>query len=425
LASYRRRRLALLEQAHPMTGAYPESLATTWAMNIADVEQVSPAAAELLRVSAFLAPDAIPLEILVDGAPELGLTIAAALAGAKDDPVRVYEVLEPLTRFSLVQLDPNSNAYSVHRLVEEVVRGAMDEDSRREWARRAVRGLNRMHPPASFPVWPLWDRLVPHARVAAELVCEYGFEYDDAGALLNEAASFLRMRADFAASERMHRQTLALAEAGSPADEPRTSASLNNLAIVYSDQFRYHDAEPLFVRALDIAERAGGENDALPLALHNLAGLYVKMGRFTEAEALIERALKVWQPESEDDAFFTALLLNTRAEVHLGLGRLERAMADAEEALAMRERIGNPEKTARSYTTLGYALCRLGRYAEADRLFMQALAMREGIYSPSHPEWVLTLERRAELLRAVGRDAEAQASEERAQAIRRAVVPGE
>src|SRR5262249_28265443 len=87
LKSYRSGRLARLRKSRPALGHYPESVATTWAVNFAAVEAQSEAAADLLRLSAFLAPDLIPFELLARGASQLGPTLEAALATAPGDPL--------------------------------------------------------------------------------------------------------------------------------------------------------------------------------------------------------------------------------------------------------------------------------------------------------------------------------------------------
>ena len=51
---------------------YPETVATTWSLSFQQIEQQSPAAADLLRLCAFLAPDAIPEELLMRGTIEPG-----------------------------------------------------------------------------------------------------------------------------------------------------------------------------------------------------------------------------------------------------------------------------------------------------------------------------------------------------------------
>jgi tetratricopeptide (TPR) repeat protein len=419
--SYRANRLALLERSTPATGDYAASVATTWAMNFSELERASPTAAALLRISAFLAPDAIPLELLVLGAAELGPEVSAALTNVGDDPVVLYQTLQPLTRYSLIELDPDANVYSVHRLVQEHLRASMTEDDQRKWAQRAVRALNQAFPEASFPNWPLCDQLIPHVKLAAGWVAKWGFSIDDAGNLLNEGASFLRMRADYTAAEAMHKQSVALAEAAWPPDDERISGRLNNLAFVYLDQLRFEEAERLFARALQIAEATHVPDDSdLVLPLNNLGMLYVRMGRFEMAAPLIDRALALWR-ETDDQAFFTALLLNNKAEVLIGLGRYDEALEFAERALNMRERIGNLEKTARSYNTLAFLYFKLRRYADADAMFVKAIEAKEQVHGVQHTELIGTLERYAEFLSAEDRESEAANARMRSEAIQRKV----
>jgi transcriptional regulator with XRE-family HTH domain len=62
LDRYRQHHTHLLARGAPID--YPATVVTTWRLNIGEVTVASPAAAQLLRLSAFLAPDAIPLELL-------------------------------------------------------------------------------------------------------------------------------------------------------------------------------------------------------------------------------------------------------------------------------------------------------------------------------------------------------------------------
>ncbi|MBV9256872.1 MAG: helix-turn-helix domain-containing protein, partial [Ktedonobacteraceae bacterium] len=68
LQLYQTHRKALLARRGAQTTNYPDSVATTWSLSFHKVEQSNPAAAELLRLCAFLAPDHIPEELLTDGA---------------------------------------------------------------------------------------------------------------------------------------------------------------------------------------------------------------------------------------------------------------------------------------------------------------------------------------------------------------------
>jgi hypothetical protein len=108
-------------------------------MNFQEVERESEAAAELLYVSAFFRPDAIPFELIVKGWPLLGPPLSAALFYVEDDPLILNRVMEPLTRYSLIRIDSDNQTYSLHRLVQEVVKVRMRNDEQRVWARQSIK----------------------------------------------------------------------------------------------------------------------------------------------------------------------------------------------------------------------------------------------------------------------------------------------
>src|SRR5205814_6116651 len=62
LRLYMSQRIALLARRSRLIRDYPHTVATTWSLSFEQVEQQNPAAADLLRLCAFLAPDAIPEE---------------------------------------------------------------------------------------------------------------------------------------------------------------------------------------------------------------------------------------------------------------------------------------------------------------------------------------------------------------------------
>jgi len=73
------------------------------------------------------------------------------------------------------------------------------------------------------------------------------------------------------------------------------AAYLNDLALLYSHKGKYGEAEPLYLRALTIREKAGRPEDPfLALSLQSYAGLLRKMDRNAEAEKLEERSKAIW-----------------------------------------------------------------------------------------------------------------------------------
>jgi hypothetical protein len=60
---------------------------------------------------------------------------------------------------------------------------------------------------------------------------------------------------------------------------PDVGTDLNNLAVLYKDQGRYAEAEPLYRRALTITETAlGPTHPTVAIRLDNLAALYHAQG---------------------------------------------------------------------------------------------------------------------------------------------------
>ena len=139
LKSYRTRGIKLLEEGTPPKTEYPRSVATTWSLNFEVIKESSPASADLLVASAFMNPDFIPLEMIAKGRAVLSENIASALLEVERDPVLLYEILQPLTDFSLIKLDPAGSSFSVHRLIQVTLRRTMDPAIRDQWPPRIIR----------------------------------------------------------------------------------------------------------------------------------------------------------------------------------------------------------------------------------------------------------------------------------------------
>src|SRR5439155_6625351 len=115
----------LLKEHGEFAPDHPEPVATTWTLSFKNVEQANPAAAELLRFCAFLAPDAIPEKLFTESAADLGPT----LEPIGSDPSSLNAAIRELLKYSLVHRDYEANTLSIHRLVQEVLKDQMDEET--------------------------------------------------------------------------------------------------------------------------------------------------------------------------------------------------------------------------------------------------------------------------------------------------------
>ncbi|HXM55941.1 MAG TPA: tetratricopeptide repeat protein, partial [Candidatus Dormibacteraeota bacterium] len=243
LERYRTQQRELLSRRGVQSLDHPSSVAATFALTLDQVERADPAAAELLRLSAFLHPDGIPEELLggetATGAEQLSFDSA----------------LEVLRRYSLVRRDGVTRSVGVHRLVQAVVRGAMDQDERSLWAERAVRAIERVVPDIQTATWRGVQRYVPQALQAAVLIDDWELASPQAARLLDQLGSYLRECARHQEAESLLRRGLAMRESLFGPDSPLTVTSVTSVARLADDAGRYEEAAALYRRALDVCER--------------------------------------------------------------------------------------------------------------------------------------------------------------------------
>jgi tetratricopeptide (TPR) repeat protein len=406
LASYRRQRLKLLDKSKPIAGDYKESVATTWLMNFSEVEVANPATADLLRFSAFLDPDSIPLTLIIQSREQLGPLLSRALAGVDQDRLVLDTLLQPLTSYSLIRRDPGSESHSVHRMVQEAVKGRMDEPERRAWAERAVLTINEAFPYVEYADWPACELLLAHAAAAASLIDEWNFESTCAARLLNQAGFYNSERGRYAEAEPLYTRAVSIYQRALGPEHAYVATTLSNLAVLYRAQGRYEGAEPLHNRALGIREKAlGRDHPYVAQSLTNLAALYYSQGRYEEAEPLHRRAMVIKEKVLGPDHPDVATSLNELALLYDAQGRYDEAEALYARALAIKEKalgLDHPD-VAVSLNNLALLYTAQGRYQEAAQLQKRDLAISERALGPDHPNVATSLNNLADLYRVQGR----------------------
>lgn len=413
LNAYRKRRVALLERARELVSH--DTVSVTWAANFAAVSAISPASADVLRIAAFLAPDAVPFDVFAKGAKALGGPIAEVLADP--DELAVAEVLRPLARYSLIRADVKSRTFGVHRLVEEIVRNAILEPDRRPFVDRAVRGLNAALPEVEFDTWPICDQLVPHAIAVGVWVDAYSVVSDEAVRVFDLIGRYLLERGRLLEAKPLLDRALAIGECTLGPDHPSVARTIHNLGVYELYHARYEEAQPKLQHALAIRELAlGPDHPDVASTLNGLANTYWHRGRYAEAQPLYERALAIWERALGPDSPFVATGLNNLSSVLLRRGRYAESLTMNQRALAIRERALPPDHPhiALSISNMAENYFKLGRHAEAEALVKRALEMRERTLGPDHRDVRESLNTLAAILADQGRYPEAKAFYERA-----------
>jgi len=382
------------------------SVTITFSLAFAKLAEANPAAADVVRGCAFLAPDAIPEEIFTQAGKEWGELIEKLVA----EPLAWFEAIGEAGRFALIRRDAENKSLYLHRLVQEVVKDEMSIETRRAWGERVVGALGGVFPTVDFPNWSRCERLLPHAKIAALIVENFELGSTAAAYLLHQAASYLDDRAQYAEADPLYLRVLVTYEKTLGPDHPNTAATLNNLAVLYRHLHRDAEAEPLYQRALAIYEKElGPEHRYTAAALNNLAELHRRQERYEEAEHLYGRALAIWEKALGPEHAETATGISNLGSFYWEQGRYADAEPLYRRALAIREIMLGPDypATAVSLNNLATLCHREARYVEAEPLYQRTLAIYEKALGLEHPNTITTIRNYADLLRKLGRHAEA------------------
>ena len=281
---YRQHRQVLLQERRARVPEHPEPVATTWSLSFTRVEEKSPVAADLLRLCAFLSPDAIAEEILTEGASVVGPLLESVVG----DPLLLGQAIEALRAYSLIGRDPRTKTLSVHRLVQAVLQDEMDEESRKLWAERAIRAVHTALPDVEHRNWSRWERVVLNAQICAQHIENYRSYFEEATEMLQQTGWYLTERARYGEAEPLLEQAYAINEGERGPDHLDTARDASTLAYLYQAQGKYPEAEPLYLRALQISERQlGPEHPSTANSLNNLAGLYESQGKYSRGRAFV------------------------------------------------------------------------------------------------------------------------------------------
>ena len=389
LSSYRERGLKLLEKFPASTGKYPQSVATTWSLNFEQVMQKSTAAAELLYASAFLDHDNIPFEIISKGANELGTAISSSLDNIENDPLVLDEVFESLIQYSLIHRDFDIHTYSIHRLVQEVLKDRMDAPTQRLWSERVVKATSCTFPEVEFSYWYLCNQLLPHAQKCIDLIEKWNLESQEAATLLNGAGCYLRTRVRFEEAGIFLERALDIREKILDGNHPDIAKSLNSTAGLYVDQGKYAEAEPLYRQSLDIREKVlEQDHPDVATSLNDFAILLREQGKNDEAESLYERALEIFEKALESNHPDVASCLNNLGDLYCDEEKYDEAEPLLKRALGIFENVLEPNHpdVAICLNNLAHLYKKQGKYAEAKTLYSRSLGISEKVLGPYHPD---------------------------------------
>jgi tetratricopeptide (TPR) repeat protein len=347
----------------------------------------TPLAVDVLRFGSFLAADRIPVELLMEG----------LRAGEREIDERLFdEAVQALRQFSLVRRDDPYLSFS--RLVQTQVRGsAQQRGDAAMWLEAGLLALDRMFPTndelTNPGAWPRAAALLPHLLVLTDQARDVQLGRATVGRLLCRAGSYLGIAERLPAARAANFTSGASIEPGA---RPAGRSPIGRQALT---------AVTLLADAQRILEEEHGRDHLdVSEAMAVLGQLHRVRGEYDEAIRLLSEAYQIVERLDERDSLIGAMRLIQLARAERDAGGVSSARKKFEEAAAVAEQHGPSGRRvlAEALASLGIALSRQGRFAEAIERLKHSIQLHEALWGADHFEVAMTLGPLGDALAAFG-----------------------
>jgi len=204
---YRTHARKLLADPGDIISEHPIPVATTWLLAFKSIEKNKIAAASL-RLCAFLHPDSIPEELLLQDSVSSDTTMPPLAT----DPYELDQAMRELYHFSLIQRNKNSNIVTIHRLVQEVVRNLMDTETQRAWGEYAVRAVYVAFPDVDQASSQNCHRYLSHVFICKDLIEKWHLSFVEAARLMYRAGFYHHEHMQYKQAIALYEQAIAIYE---------------------------------------------------------------------------------------------------------------------------------------------------------------------------------------------------------------------
>ena len=249
-------------------------------------------------------------------------------------------------------------------------------------------------------------------------------ETSDGITTLNNLAKTYYLQHNYTQAEEFCEQALAFCKQHPEYKDSNLATALSLLASLFRIQNKnYEQAEPLYLQAIEIYKQNLGEKHPdVADTLNDLADLYSGNFKFAKAEPLYERALEIRKHTLGMDHPEVASSLYRLGIFYHNGGKYILAEPLFLQALECQERFLGPEhpEVANTLTHLAVLYLRQkkrGKYARAEPLLQRAIRIQEQRLGPEHPELSESLLRYAYILQKTKRREEASKLIDRAKEI--------
>lgn len=386
---FEKHKLDVLERGKP-SSSYKNTVTTTWEIAFREIEVESPAGADLLNLCSYLAPDEIPMNLILDGAE----TLPEPLKKSAGDDLLLDDALESVLKYSLIYKIGYS--LSVHRLVQEVTRDRLPDNKRKDWALAAVRLINHSFPEDSDDpkTWEICSRLLQHALVSTSHAESYGLKEDSIFDLLVRSGDYLGRRYDFIRGIRILNRAIEIGKSLYGEEHPNIAKCFYNLGKIYLKDYDLDKAVNCFEKALEIDEKSfGSDHPVVARDLVKLAHSFKFSFELEMSKVHYERALRILENEFGPDHPEVASCAEHLSYLLYHMGDYQPSKELLDRAVTIHINSFGPDdyRVGENYVSLGVLLRPVGDLDGSKKMISEGLSIMERAYGPKDSSIAWTL----------------------------------
>lgn len=340
-------------------------------------QELDQTVADVARLLSLLAPDDIPWKLVATITEQLGW-----------EKRQLRKARRELLNLHLIKR-VSEGIYRLHPLIREFLKLKITESRKADDIKRAF-VTSMVALAETISKYPTLEEIqeitpaIPHLVEMTESLSSYLSKQQISLPFIG-LARFYEGQGLYPLAEPWHQKCLSEVQGRFGTEHTAVADSLNNLALLYLEQGRYKQAEPLFQQALELRQRFIKDHPSVADSLTNLGDLYYSLGEYKRAESLFQQALEMRKRLLGDHPAI-ADSLNNLAALYYSQGRYREAQPLYKQALEISQRLlgkDHPD-VATSQSNLATLYKRLQRYSEAESLYRQALDIRRCWFGNKH-----------------------------------------
>jgi tetratricopeptide (TPR) repeat protein len=372
---------------------YSQTVASTVGVAYDELSRRSPAAAHLIELLAFMAPEVIPYRMISNKRLS---TLLAPVDERMFDPGRHGSLIRDLGRFGLARADagtiqdnadkePNKRGVVVHRLTQDIVRSRLTPAERAE-RRQEIQSV-LTEPERGNPDTPgnraTYEAIRPHLEPSGALASDR----PESRQLIIDMARYLWIRGDYAGCQELAESALTEWLPRFGADDIWLLRLRHSLAGALRDQGHEANSYTMNEDSLRRLRHALGDDDPYTLSTANSFGADLRArGEYENAVHLDEQTVKGYRSAYGDDHPDTLNAVSNLATSMRFVGDFgEAARRDRDTLKRRREVIGHQAlATISSAENLGTDLIELGDLIEARNQLETAYETSRDVWGKTH-----------------------------------------